>query len=157
MDIIEDEFARYTIKANDVLVCEGGEVGRAAVVGAATGVYGFQKALHRLRAEEDNELPRYIFHTLLWAVNTGVFLVEGSSTIAHLTADQLRRYRFPQPPKKEQEAIVSYLEKHVGELNKMAEKVEAAVTRLTEYRTALITAATTGKIDVRSVKIPIVE
>ena len=33
-------------------------------------------------------------------------------------------------------------------------KTEAAIARLTEYRTALITAATTGKIDVRGVKIP---
>ena len=36
----------------------------------------------------------------------------------------------------------------------MAQKVESAIDRLTEYRTALITAATTGKIDVRKVKIP---
>ena len=36
----------------------------------------------------------------------------------------------------------------------MATKVDAALARLIEYRTALITAATTGKIDVRGVKIP---
>ncbi len=36
----------------------------------------------------------------------------------------------------------------------MMEKVESAIDRLTEYRTALITAATTGKIDVRGVKVP---
>jgi type I restriction enzyme S subunit len=36
----------------------------------------------------------------------------------------------------------------------LAEKVEEAIARLTEYRTALITAATTGKIDVRNVSIP---
>jgi len=33
-------------------------------------------------------------------------------------------------------------------------RLEAAIARLTEYRTALITAATTGKIDVRGVKVP---
>ena len=40
------------------------------------------------------------------------------------------------------------------QIDRMAEKVETAIDRLTEYRTALITAATTGKIDVRNVKIP---
>lgn len=36
----------------------------------------------------------------------------------------------------------------------MMQKAKHAIARLTEYRTALITAATTGKIDVRAVKIP---
>ena len=39
-------------------------------------------------------------------------------------------------------------------IDAMAAKVTEAIARLTEYRTALITAATTGKIDVRGVKIP---
>jgi type I restriction enzyme S subunit len=41
-------------------------------------------------------------------------------------------------------------------MDRLAIKIEAAIARLTEYRTALITAATTGKIDVRKVKIPAV-
>lgn len=155
MDITEDEFLRYTIRENDVLVCEGGEVGRAAVVGVQAGVVGFQKALHRLRSETDEEMPRFIFYTLLWAANTGVFAVEGASTIAHLTADQLRRYQFPQPPLSEQEVITAYLDEKVGSIAQMVEKVNVAIDRLTEYRTALITAATTGKIDVRKVAIPV--
>jgi type I restriction enzyme S subunit len=154
MDITEDEFLRYTIRENDVLVCEGGEVGRAAVVGAQAGVVGFQKALHRLRSETDEEMPRFIFYTLLWAANTGVFAVEGASTIAHLTADQLRRYQFPQPPLSEQENIVSYLDEKVGQVSQMIEKINDAIVRLTEYRTALITAATSGKFDVRQVATP---
>ena len=152
MDITEYEFLRYTIRENDVLVCEGGEVGRAAVVGAQAGVVGFQKALHRLRSETNEEMPRFIFYTLLWAVNTGVFAVEGASTIAHLTADQLRRYQFPQPPLSEQESIVSYLDEKVGHVSQMSEKINDAIARLAEYRIALITAATTGKIDVRNIK-----
>jgi type I restriction enzyme S subunit len=154
MDIASDEYARYTIREGDVLACEGGEVGRSAVVREQSGVIGFQKAIHRLRADSIDELPTFVYYTLVWAVNTGIFSAEGSSTIAHLTADQLRRYRFPQPPLCEQETIVAYLEDKVGQMNKLAAKVESAIDRLTEYRTALITDATTGKIDVRAVKIP---
>jgi type I restriction enzyme S subunit len=154
MDITPEEFPRYTICEGDVLVCEGGEVGRSAVVGAQFEVIGFQKAIHRLRADSSDELPRFVYYTLLWAANTGVFSVEGASTIAHLTADQLRRYRFPQPPRTEQAAIVAHLDEKVGQMDKMAEKIDAAIDRFTEYRTALITAATTGKIDVHNVKVP---
>jgi type I restriction enzyme, S subunit len=54
------------------------------------------------------------------------------------------------PPLSEQRLIVAYIEKESAKLNAMVEKVEVAIDRLQEYRTALITAAVTGKIDVRS-------
>jgi type I restriction enzyme, S subunit len=155
MDISEEEYDRYTAKENDVLVCEGGEVGRAAVVVTKETVVGFQKAIHRLRAQTDKEIPRFLFYTFYWAANTGVFSAEGSSTIAHLTAEQLRRYQFPQPPLPEQTAIAAFLDRETGAIARMMNKVESAIDRLTEYRTALITAATTGKIDVRNVKVPV--
>lgn len=157
MDISEEEYQRYTIRENDVLVCEGGEVGRAAIVGKCNEVIGYQKALHRLRAVKSSESPRFIYYTLLWAVGTGVFSVEGASTIAHLTADQLRRYHFPQPPETEQRDIVAFLDQVVGRLDNMLGKTDTAIASLTEYRIALISAATTGKIDVRNVNIGVVE
>ncbi|MDP3480583.1 MAG: restriction endonuclease subunit S [Desulfoprunum sp.] len=53
------------------------------------------------------------------------------------------------PPLPEQTTIATYLDLETAKLDKLVEKVEAAVARLQEYRMALITAAVTGKIDVR--------
>jgi type I restriction enzyme S subunit len=53
------------------------------------------------------------------------------------------------PPKGEQHAIAEYLDRETAKIDRMAAKVEEAIDRLQEYRTALITAAVTGKIDVR--------
>jgi len=53
------------------------------------------------------------------------------------------------PPLPEQRAISDYLDHATAKLDQMAAKVEAAIERLQEYRSALITAAVTGKIDVR--------
>ncbi|MFZ4550246.1 MAG: restriction endonuclease subunit S [Aquabacterium sp.] len=154
MDIMADELPRYTIQENDVLVCEGGEVGRSAVVGQVQDVVGYQKAVHRLRGDQLLEIPRFIYYTMLWAVNTGVFAVEGASTIAHLTADQLRRYHFPQPPMTEQRDIADWLDIEVAKVETLVKAAAAAIAHLTEYRTALITAAVTGQIDVRHITIP---
>jgi Restriction endonuclease S subunits len=56
--------------------------------------------------------------------------------------------------KKEQQQIVVYLDAEIRKLNTLEAKVLNAIERLQEYRTALITAATTGKIDVHNVKNP---
>ncbi len=53
------------------------------------------------------------------------------------------------PPLPEQAAIAAYLDEETAKLDALVVKVEEAVERLQEYRTALITAAVTGKIDVR--------
>jgi len=53
------------------------------------------------------------------------------------------------PPSSEQTAIATYLDRETARIDKLVEKVEAAIVSLQEYRTALITAAVTGKIDVR--------
>jgi type I restriction enzyme S subunit len=55
------------------------------------------------------------------------------------------------PPLPEQVAIANYLDEEMAKLDALVAKVEAAIERLQEYRTALITAAVTGKIDVRKV------
>jgi type I restriction enzyme S subunit len=58
------------------------------------------------------------------------------------------------PPKTEQLAITAHIGETAKRLDLMLSNAESAITRLTEYRSALITAATTGKIDVRNVAIP---
>jgi type I restriction enzyme S subunit len=91
-----------------------------------------------------------MFYTLFWASQQGVFIAEGNpNTIAHLTGEKLRCYRFPKPPVSEQHAIADYLDRETAKIDRMVAKVEEAIERLREYRTALITAAVTGKIDVR--------
>jgi type I restriction enzyme S subunit len=54
------------------------------------------------------------------------------------------------PPVPEQRAIADYLDRETAKLDRMMEKVEAAIEKLQEYRTGFITAAVTGKIDVRN-------
>jgi type I restriction enzyme S subunit len=67
-----------------------------------------------------------------------------------LRFDDLDRMRVPLPPPEEQTGIAAYLDKETAKLDALVGKVEEAVERLQEYRTAIITAAVTGKIDVRN-------
>lgn len=66
-----------------------------------------------------------------------------------LTQENLGSIELPMPPKEERMRIAERLNDEKKELNNLTERVEEAIDRLKEYRTALISAAVTGQIDVR--------
>lgn len=74
----------------------------------------------------------------------------GGSTKGAITCELISSFRVPVPPLAEQEAIADFLDRQTGKISQMLAKVETAIERLQEYRSALITAAVTGKIDVRA-------
>jgi len=53
------------------------------------------------------------------------------------------------PPAEEQHTVATFLDKETGKIDGLIHKVESSIGLLREYRTALISAAVTGKIDVR--------
>jgi type I restriction enzyme, S subunit len=72
------------------------------------------------------------------------------STVPQINNKHIYPAKFPCPQQKEQRAIAAYLDHETARIDQLAAKVEAAIARLTEYHQALITAAVTGKFDVRS-------
>jgi type I restriction enzyme S subunit len=71
------------------------------------------------------------------------------ATIRGVNIRDLKRASIPVPPRAEQEAIANFLERGIGSIDALVAKVRTAIDRLRELRTALISAAVTGKIDVR--------
>ena len=72
------------------------------------------------------------------------------STVPQINNKHIYPEKFPSPPLREQEVIVDYLDRETAKTDQMSAKVESAIEKLKEYRTALIAAAVTGKIDVRA-------
>jgi len=67
----------------------------------------------------------------------------------NISQDIIKALRITVPPKEEQNAIVEYLDDRTVEIDKTISKAEKQIQLLQEYRTALISEAVTGKIDVR--------
>lgn len=82
-----------------------------------------------------------------------VSLATGSTALG-IKASKLFALRCVVPPLDEQRNIVTFLDDKRKEFLEMEAAITEAIHRLTEYRTAVVTAATTGKIDVRKVKVP---
>jgi type I restriction enzyme S subunit len=66
-----------------------------------------------------------------------------------LTSERLGSIPLPSPPKPEIVSILNWLNERLEKIDTLVTRVSAGLEKLAEYRTALISAAVTGKIDVR--------
>ncbi len=107
----DDEIDRYTVKYGDLLVCEGGDTGRAAIWDRKEPIL-YQNALHRLRFKEGVD-ARFIMYNLWHKKQIGEIDHKYSKgvTILHLVKSALLSIPILLPPKSTQLAIVSELDK----------------------------------------------
>ena len=78
------------------------------------------------------------------------FSLEGWGTAqVNISVPILKALPVPLPPTSEQKEIVAYLDRVVGEFDTLTAEAQRAIDLLQERRTALISAAVTGQIDVR--------
>ena len=99
MEFNEKDRKNCELKFGDVLVCEGGEPGRAAIWKNDLENCFFQKALHRVRLDMTQILPEY-FVWLFWfySKNGGFDDHITVATIAHLTGVKMKAMQIPIPP-----------------------------------------------------------
>ena len=103
------DFSRFRLRKGDLLVCEGGEIGRAAIWDEPMEECYFQKALHRLRPLRGYNV-QFMLNVLAWLASIGFlnnFVTQTS--IAHLPKDKFQTVPIPLPSKAEQQAIAEAL------------------------------------------------
>jgi type I restriction enzyme S subunit len=149
MDFAPSERDRYLLRPGDLLVCEGGEVGRTATWRGDIEECFYQKAIHRVRPHSGREVPRFFYYMMLGLAKCGVFVAGGNpNTIDHLTAVQLRHYRVPFAPAQEQRAITAFLDRETARIDALVAKKERLIALLREKRAAVVSAVVTGKLQV---------
>ena len=100
MDFNEAEQKEFALEEGDLLVCEGGEIGRCAIWHNQVQPCFFQKALHRVRCKQGIILPDYLAWWFKFnCENNGFTAIEGAkATIAHLPGAKLKKLRVVIPP-----------------------------------------------------------
>ncbi|WP_229725618.1 restriction endonuclease subunit S [Calditerricola satsumensis] len=93
--------------------------------------------------------PKFLFFLLHAYDVSKVFYNMGAGVRQTLKYDDLKRLPVLIPSQEEQQAIAAFLDRETAKIDALISKIREGIERLKEYRTALISAAVTGKIDVR--------
>ena len=141
MNFESDELERFSVRAGDVLVCEGGEPARAAVWRAKQTDMKYQKALHRVRFD-GAYLPDLIVIALEHLAKSGALdELYGGSTIKHFTRETFVKLVLPVPPAAEQARIVAEVDRHLSIIREVEVEVEANLQRAQALRQATLAKA----------------
>lgn len=143
MDFNEREKETFSLKYGDLLICEGGEIGRCAIWKNQRENCYFQKALHRVRLKKSlkNEFIQYVF--FFYSKRDGFKNVSSKSTIAHLTGVKLKETLLPIPPIELQNQFAAIVEK----TESLKTRYQQNLTELENLYAALSQKAFKGELD----------
>jgi len=113
--LTDSDLTKYRLNKGDLLICEGGDVGRCAVWEKDEEMY-YQNALHRVRFY--GNINPYYFHLVMQCYK-GNMIIDNKSkgvTIKHLVQASLNSIYFPLPPLSEQQRIVEKQREMFGEI-----------------------------------------
>ena len=113
------EKERYAVRPGDLLVCEGGDVGRSAIWTEQGEIY-YQNALHRIRFKTQDTCQEFFLYVLRNYKDRGIIddVCKGV-TIKHFTGQVLRSLDLPFPPVKEQVRIVKTVKAYYNVLDEI--------------------------------------
>jgi type I restriction enzyme S subunit len=138
------------IRAGDVVVVRTGQTGTAAVIPAnLDGANCIDLLIIRRSA---SMLPEFLWHFLNADLTVAqVAAVSEGAIQSHYNTSTLSQLMVCVPPIQEQLAILDFLDREAECIDALINRASGAISLMRERRTALISAAVTGKIDVRSV------
>jgi type I restriction enzyme S subunit len=131
------------LQAGDLLVSEGGDVGRSAIWKGEISECYFQNSVNRVRPSNGNLTP-FLYYWMLTMKDKGfIDVVCNKSTIAHFTAEKVGAVPVPLPPLGEQQAIANFLDRETAKIDALIAEQQRLIELLQEKRQAVISHAVT--------------
>lgn len=130
MTFSDREKDKYKLQKGDLLMCEGGEIGRCAIWQRSDVEIYYQKALHRVRPKGKEALTEYLYFYMQFIASQGnLSRIVGETSIAHLTREKLLGLTMTYPSLPEQKAIADLLSTWDEGIEKIERLVKAKERR----------------------------
>lgn len=144
------EASRTKVRGGDVIFSVTAYLGSVAVVPDDLESAYVSQHVALARLARKRLAPRWVGYAAISVIGKTWFDTQAyGGTKIQLSLDDVRNLVLTVPPVAEQEAIVGYLDRAIVEFDTLTAEADQAIDLLQERRTALISAAVTGKIDVR--------
>lgn len=137
------DHVQYGVDNGDLLVCEGGEVGRAGIVRNPPPGCIIQNALHRVRSVGTSDISFLAYLLKHASSQDWISVLCNRATIAHFTSEKLGDLLIPWAPLSEQRTIVGFLDRKTAKIDALVAKQGRLVELLEERRRALVTTVVT--------------
>jgi len=144
MDFNDREIQKFSLKFGDILMCEGGEIGRTSIWRDELSECYFQKTIHRLRPRSSQIVNEFFFFWIERAFRFGnIYGVSGTqTTIAHFPQEKLRVTKIPLPSISVQKEIANILSSCDAKISAL----EREITLHDELFRAMLEELMTGQI-----------
>jgi len=150
IDKVEQKWKHFRLLANDLLISCSASTGLVSIVDQKSANSIAYTGIIRLRPARNN-IARDFIRVLVGSdfYFTQINQLKTGTTIQHYGPVHLKQIKIPIPPIPEQQKIAQFLDRETSKIDNLITKTRTSIDHLKEYRTALISAAVTGKIDVR--------
>ena len=140
--LTSSDLQRFRLQEGDLLVCEGGEIGRAAIWNSPIEECYYQKALHRLRPIRGYNVQLMLNILQMFASNGSLINFVTQTSIAHLPKDKFEKLPIPVPSTlAEQEAIAEAL----SDADALIESLEQLTAKKRQIKQGAMQELLTGK------------
>ncbi len=141
MRMTPTDLKAFRLNVGDLLVCEGGEVGRSAIWEGEIEECYYQKALHRLRSLHGFKPSLMSAYFRYWTDQRLIDDYVSQTSIAHLTREKLISIPLPIPSAPEQTAIANAL----SDVDALIAALEKLINKKSAIKTAAMQQLLTGK------------
>jgi type I restriction enzyme, S subunit len=125
------EIRKLSVRSGDLLICEGGDVGRAAIYKGGPGRI-FQNSVHRARGYQDSDI-RYLKYLLTSLHDSGwLDILCNKATIAHFTVEKLESLEIPDVPTEEQRRVANFLDAETARIDRLVSLRNLQVSTLSQ-------------------------
>ena len=147
MNVSEEDIDKLMLESGDILVCEGGDIGKSAIWNNEIPGAIYQKALHRIRVDRSLVELRFLLYHIFWASEQGHFSdIKTQTTIAHLTGVKLKAYSVFVPSLAEQRNIVTYLDNLQAKVDSLKRLQTETAAELNAMLPSILDKAFQGKL-----------